>query len=64
MTRSIAAKIDLPERYRYALRVLRRFERSAPGFTTRVPAECPYSLDQIIGVGDEDWFPAPRAAPA
>jgi hypothetical protein len=62
ITRSIAAKIDLPERYRYALRLLRRFERTAPGFMARVPVECPYSLDQIIGVGDEDWFPSPRSA--
>jgi len=61
ITRSIASKIDLPERYRYALRLLRRFERTAPGLIARVPAECPYSLDQIIGVGDEDWFPAPRS---
>jgi hypothetical protein len=61
ITRSIAAKIDLPERYRYALRLLRRFERTAPGFMARVPAECPYSLDQIIGVGEEDWFPEPRS---
>src|SRR5437868_11851541 len=60
ITRSIAAKIDLHDRYRCALRLLRRFERTAPGFTARVPAECPYSLDQIIGVGDDDWFPAPR----
>jgi hypothetical protein len=61
ITRSIAAKIDLPERYRYALRLLRRFERTAPGFMARVPVECPYSLDQILGSGDEDWFPAPRS---
>jgi hypothetical protein len=64
ITRSIKAQIDLPERYRDALRLLRRFERTAPGFMARVPAECPYSLDQIIGVGDEDWFPAPRSAAA
>jgi hypothetical protein len=61
ITRSIAAKIDLSERYRYVLRLLRRFERTAPGFMARVPAECPYSLDQIIGTGDEDWFPSPRS---
>ena len=61
ITRSIAAKIDLPERYRYALRLLRRFERTAPGFLARLPAECPYSLDQILGSGDEDWFPSPRS---
>jgi hypothetical protein len=60
ITRTIAAKIDLPARYRYALRLLRGFERSAPGLMARLPAECPYSLDQILGSGDEDWFPAPR----
>ena len=60
ITRSMAAKIDLPARYRYALRLLRRLERDIPGFITRLPAECPYSLDQILGTGDEDWFPEPR----
>jgi hypothetical protein len=64
ITRSLAAKIDLAQRYRCALRLLRRFERTAPGFMARVPAECPYSLDQIIGVGDDDWFPAPRSPAA
>ena len=60
ITRSMAAKIDLPARYRYALRLLRRFDRTVPGFIARVPAECPYSLDQILGTGEEDWFPEPR----
>jgi hypothetical protein len=61
LTRSIIAKLDLPDRYRLALRLLRRFERDEPGLVARVPAECPYSLDQIIGAGDEDWFPTPRS---
>jgi hypothetical protein len=60
ITRGIAAKIDLPARYRYALRLLRGFERTVPGFMARIPAECPYSLDQILGSGDEDWFPPAR----
>ena len=62
LTRSIIAKLELTDRYRLALRLLRRFERDAPGLMARVPAECPYSLDQILGggVGDEDWFPAAR----
>src|SRR5438067_6632527 len=60
LTRSIVAKMDLGERYRYALRLLRRLEREAPGLMQRVPAECPYSLDQIVGSGDEDWFPPAR----
>ena len=59
-TRSIVAKLDLPDRYRYALRLLRYFENDIPGFMSRVPAECPYSLDQILGSAEEDWFPAPR----
>jgi hypothetical protein len=58
LTRSIIAKLDLPDRYRAALRLARRLERTVPGLTSRVPRECPYSLDQIIGAGDEDWFPA------
>jgi hypothetical protein len=61
ITRSIAMKIDLPERYRYALRLLRRFERTAPGLMAGVPVECPYSLDQILGSCDEEWFPSPRS---
>ena len=60
LTRSILAKLDVAERYRYALRLLRAFEPDAPGLMQRVPAECPYSLDQIVGTGDEDWFPAAR----
>lgn len=62
-TRSIIAKLDLPDRYRVALRLLRRLERDVPGLLTRVPAECPYSLDQIlggVGGGTEDWFPTLR----
>ena len=58
-TRSIIAKLDLPDRYRVALRLLRRLERDVPGLMQRIPAECPYSLEQIRG-GEEDWFPTPR----
>ena len=60
LTRSILAKLDLPARYRMALRLLRRLERDAPGFLSRVPAECSYTMEQIIGSGDEDWFPTPK----
>ena len=64
LTRSIEAKLDLPARYRAALRLVRRLERDVPGFASRLPAECPYTLEQIIGSGDEDWFPGPYAPPA
>ena len=57
LTRSIVARLNLDERYRYALRLLRSFEDDEPGLMQRVPAECPYSLDQIVGSGGEDWFP-------
>jgi hypothetical protein len=57
LTRSILAKLDLPDRYRTAIRLVRRLERAAPGITNRIPKECPYSLDQILGAGGEDWFP-------
>ncbi|HWB48987.1 MAG TPA: DUF29 domain-containing protein [Stellaceae bacterium] len=60
LTRSIRAKLDLPDLYRTALRLLRRQEGVMPGLLGRVPTECPYTLDQIIGSGDEDWFPEPR----
>jgi hypothetical protein len=60
LTRSIVAKLNLPGRYRSALRLLRYFETEAPGLMQRVPAECPYSLDQIVGNGEEDWFPPAR----
>ena len=49
-------------RYRSALRLLRHLERDVPGLMQRVPAECPYSLDQILGSGDEDWFPPRRGS--
>ncbi len=61
ITRSIAVKIDLPTRYRYALRLLRGVERTVPGFMASLPTVCPYSLDQILSSGGEDWFPAPRS---
>jgi len=60
LTRSILAKLELKERYHYALRLLRSFEDEAPGLMQRIPAECPYTLDQIVGSGDEDWFPPAR----
>ena len=60
LARSIAAKLDLPARYRAALRLLHYFETDVPGLMDRVPAECPYSLEQIFDNGDEDWFPTTR----
>ena len=60
LTRSIVGKLNLPARYRSALRLLRYFETEAPGLMQRVTAECPYSLDQIVGSGEEDWFPPAR----
>jgi hypothetical protein len=59
LTRSILAKLDLPDRYRAALRLLRGQE-PIPALMSRIPPECPYSLDQIIGSGGEDWFPDQR----
>jgi len=60
LTRSIEAKLDLPAQYRAALKLLRRLERDVPGLTSRVPRECPYTLEQIVSAGDEDWFPPAR----
>jgi hypothetical protein len=54
LTRSILAKLDLPARYRMALQLVRRLERDVPGFLSRLPAECPYALEQIISSGGED----------
>src|SRR6266446_2836796 len=62
LTRSIEAKIDLPGRYWAALRLVRRLERGQPGLMGRVPTQCPYTLGQIVGSGNEDWFPEPRAS--
>ncbi len=60
LTRAIEARLDLPGRYRSALRLIRRFERQAPGLMSRLPATCPYTLEEILGSPEEDWFPAPR----
>jgi len=60
LTRTIIAKLNLADRYRSALRLLRYFERDAPGLMARVPVECPYSLDQILGNGEADRFPSAR----
>jgi hypothetical protein len=64
LTRGIEAKLDLPSRYRAALRLVRRLERDVPDLTSRVPAECPYTLEQIRSSGDEEWFPVPPHAPS
>ena len=61
LTRSIEAELDLPTQYRMALRLARRLERDVPGLTRRLPMECPYTLAQILGRGDEDWFPESQA---
>ena len=60
LTRSIEAKLDLPSQYRVALRLVRRLERDVPGFVSRLPQTCPYTLEQIRSIGDEDWFPVPH----
>src|SRR6516164_640481 len=59
LTRSIAAKLDLPAQYRAAVRLARRLERNTPGLASRLPVQCPYTLEQILSSGDEDWFPSP-----
>jgi hypothetical protein len=58
LTRSIEAKLDLRGRYRGALKLVGRLERDMPGLTSRLPAACPYTLEQIVGHADEDWFPS------
>jgi uncharacterized protein DUF29 len=60
LTRSIEAKLNLPDRYKAALRLLRRLERDIPGLMKRVPRDCPYSLEQIVSSAEEDWFPPER----
>lgn len=64
LTRSIVAKLELPQRYRAALRLLREQDPPMPEIINRAPRECPYTLEQIVGqitgVDDEDWFPAQR----
>ncbi len=60
LTRSIEAKLDLPSRYCAALRLVRRLEREVPGLPSRIPAECPYTLEQVHSSSDEEWFPVPR----
>ena len=64
LTRSIVAKLDLPGCYRTALRLIRRLERNAPGLISRLPVECPYTFEQIVGSSGEDWFPSPRVIQA
>jgi uncharacterized protein DUF29 len=45
LTRSIEAKLDVPDRYRAALRLLRRLERDVPGLFSRLSPACPYTLE-------------------
>jgi hypothetical protein len=51
LTRSIAAQLDPPSRYRAAVRLVRRFERDVSGLTSRLPQLCPYTLEQILSGG-------------
>ena len=60
LTRSIEAKLDLAARYKAALRLVRRLERDIPGLMGRIPPDCPYSLQQMVSAGEEDWFPSPN----
>jgi hypothetical protein len=60
LTRTIVAKLDLPGCYRTALRLVRRLERDVPGLTSRLPPDCPYTFEQIVGASGEDWFPSAR----
>jgi hypothetical protein len=60
LTRSSDAKLDLADRYRAALRLLRRLERDVPGLMSRLPPVSPYTLEQILSADGEDWFPAAR----
>src|SRR5437763_3474926 len=45
LSRSIEAKLDLPNRYRTALRLLRYLRRGMPGRMSRGSGELPYCLD-------------------
>src|SRR5205814_7872639 len=54
LTRSIAGKLNLKERYRRALRRLRRLERDVAGLMQRGPAAGPYSRDQPVRSRDEN----------
>ena len=64
LRRSIAAKLDLSGCFRSALRLIRRLERDVPGLISRLPVECPYTFEQIVGSSGEDWFPSPRVTHA
>ena len=64
LTRSIVAKLDLPGCYRTALRLVRRLERDVPRLLSRLPAECPYTFEQIVGSSGEDWFPSSQVTQA
>jgi hypothetical protein len=64
LSRSIVAKLDLPGCYRTALRLVRRLERDVPGLLSRLPVECPYTFEQIVGASGEDWFPSSQVTQA
>jgi hypothetical protein len=64
LTRSIVGKLDLPGCYRTALRLVRRLERDVPGLLSRLPVECPYTFEQIVGASGEDWFPSSQVTQA
>src|SRR5437879_8704197 len=57
LTRSILTKLDLVERYRSALPLLRSFGGAAPGLRQRAPAECRYSPAPVAGSSDARCVP-------
>ncbi|MBV9552342.1 MAG: DUF29 domain-containing protein [Alphaproteobacteria bacterium] len=58
LTQSIRPKIDLPERYRAVRRLLSGEQQSVTASTlAALPSACPYTVDQIVSAGEEDWFP-------
>jgi hypothetical protein len=58
------AKLDLPGCYRNALKLVRQLERDVAGLISRLPAEWPYTFEQVGGASGEDGFPSPRVTHA
>ena len=54
LTKSIANQIELDALYRQARRLAITGMREEKGFATRLPALCPWTLDQVR---DEDYWP-------
>lgn len=56
LTRSIENQVDIDRLYRQAVRLAVTAQSDEPGFSKKIPSQCPWTLEHIL---DEDYWPEP-----